>query len=178
MKVLDAKTLARFVVLAGERLQGEWVIIGGCVLPLLGVEHRVTVDIDIAGPDDTDMRQMLALMEIAEELDLPVETINQSGSHFLRLIEDWRERLLEIHRGVEATLYVPDATLFLLLKLRRLTEADLLDCREMLSLSRRHQMAIDKERVRVAAHAALESAPVQGRRARIKSLLRALDRDV
>jgi len=176
VSLLDAKTLARFVALAGDRLQGEWVVIGGCVLPLLGVEHRITVDIDIAGPDDTDMGRMLVLMEIAEELGLPVETINQAGSHFLRQIEDWPEHLVEIHRGKTATLHVPDATLFLLLKLRRLSEADLLDCLEMLGLARRRQGVVDAERVRTVARETLKTARAPGRRARIKKLLRALDR--
>ncbi len=178
MSGLDAKFLARFVVLAADRLDGDWVVIGGCVLPLLGVEHRVTVDIDVAGPDDADMGQMLVLMEIAEELGLPVETINQAGSHFLRRIEDWQEHLIEVQRGKRATIHVPDATLFLLLKLRRLTEADLLDCAEMLQLVKQQGGDVDTSRVRAAVAEALEHTPTAGRRERLGQLLRMLDRRV
>ena len=53
--------LRRFLDLAGERLRGNWVVIGGCVLPLRGVEHRTTLDIDIAGPDSAGMKDTLVL---------------------------------------------------------------------------------------------------------------------
>ena len=172
MSALDANLLDRFVRMAGDRLSGDWVVIGGCVLPLLGVQHRVTVDIDIAGPDETHMGQMLILMEIAEELELPVESINQAGSHFLRLVDDWADNLIEIHRGTQASLHVPNPTLYLLLKVRRLTEADLLDCLQMLKLAKRRQMSVDVERVRGALQQA--RAATRGREGRLEELLRAL----
>lgn len=70
MSTVSAQLMARFVSLAAERLEGAWVIMGGAVLPLVGVEHRVTLDIDVAGPDTADMAQTLALMEIAVEIGL------------------------------------------------------------------------------------------------------------
>ena len=177
MKGLDQATLRRFVELAGERLTGDWVVIGGCVLPLLGIEHRVTVDIDMAGPDETDMRQMWILMEIAEELGLPVETINQVGGFFLRLVEDWRDHLVEIHRGERATLHVPDATLFLLLKLRRLTESDLGDCRAMVHRARREGDPLDVARLRAAIRDYLLESPPPGRTAHLEDVLELLGGD-
>lgn len=33
---MNASLLKRFVELAGERLEGDWVILGGAVVPLLG----------------------------------------------------------------------------------------------------------------------------------------------
>jgi hypothetical protein len=173
---LDPDTLWRFVTLASERLVGDWVVIGGCVLPLLGIPHRATLDIDIAGPDDTDMGQLLVLMEIAEELGLPVETINQAGSHFLRRIEDWADHLVVLRRGKRATIHVPDATLFILLKTRRLTESDLLDCAKMIGLVRQREDALDTARVRGAVQEALEGAPPGGRRERLGRLLAMLER--
>lgn len=171
MKPLDQETLQRFVALAGERLEGDWVVIGGMVLPLLGVTHRVTMDIDVAGPEGAASDQLLTLMQIAEELGLPVEAINQAGAYFLHRIEDWEERLVEVHRGTKAAIHVPDPTLFLLLKLRRLTESDLVDCREMLKLSRKRKMSVDRERIRSEVNKELAGEPSEGRAERLEALL-------
>ena len=65
MNVVDGSLLQRFLSLAGERLRGDWVVIGGCVLPLRGVEQRTTLDIDIAGPDTAGMSDTLLLFGIA-----------------------------------------------------------------------------------------------------------------
>ena len=44
MSGLDRQTLCRFLELAGERLEGDWVILGGTVPHLLGVGTRVTME--------------------------------------------------------------------------------------------------------------------------------------
>ena len=174
MTSLDAATLQHFLELAGERLEGDWVVIGGCVLPLLGVSHRVTVDIDVAGPDEADMTQMRVLMEIAEELGLSPTAINQAGSFFLRAVEGWQEHLVVLHRGAGATLHVPDATLFLLLKLRRLSETDLDDCLAMIEHVRARGVDLESDRIRAAIREHLEASPPPERRARLDALLRDL----
>jgi len=168
---LNESVLRRFLELAGERLRGAWVVIGGCVLLIRGIEHRVTVDIDISGPDSAGMDQTLALLGIAEDLGLPVEAINQAGALFLRRIPDWDRNLIEVHRGSQAALHVPDATLFLLLKLARLSESDLGDCTALLRLARKHREAFDAERVGRAIRQALQTEIAPGRRQRLDSLL-------
>lgn len=177
MSGVDVDVLARFVSLAGERLKGDWVVIGGCVLPLLGVRYRVTADIDIAGPDGAGMDQVLVLMEIAEEVGLSVAAINQAGAHFLRRVEGWAEHLLPILRGTTATIHVPDATLYLLLKLGRLTETDLLDCERMLELTRHSQSPFQPERVRGTIRKALQAGPPAERKKRLERLLGQLEAD-
>lgn len=175
MRPVDGQLLRRFVTLAGERLKGDWVVIGGAVLPLLGAEHRTTLDIDIAGPDEADMGQMLVLIEIAEEIGLSAAGVNQAGSHFLRLVDDWRDHLVVVHRGSSATIHVPDPTLFLLLKLRRLSESDLLDAVRMIELAKERGEAIDAARVEKAARQAQEEAPSLARRSRLSELVQRLD---
>ena len=170
MSVLDGPLLERFLELAGDRLRGDWVVIGGCVLPLRGIELRTTADIDVAGPDTAGTRDTLLLLEIAEDLGLPVEAINQAGALFLKRIPDWESNLIEVHRGTGAVIHVPDATLFLLLKLRRLTEADLGDCIAMLGLARDRREAFDAERVSQAIQAALASGVPPERARRLRSL--------
>ena len=64
MKALDRKLLQRFLNLAVERLQGEWLLIGGTVLPLLGVDLRTTTDIELLPLDAKDANSsLLSFME-------------------------------------------------------------------------------------------------------------------
>ena len=79
MKPLNTARLRAFLQLAGNRLKGEWLLVGGAVLPLLGVNHRTTLDINLVNLHDADGRQTLAMMRVADELGLPVETINQAA---------------------------------------------------------------------------------------------------
>ena len=98
MRAITRSTLAKFVKLAGDRLTGDWVIIGGVVLPILGIDIRSTTDIDVAGPPDASQAQMLTLMDIVATLGLPVESINQAGAYFLYKIKNWQNMILLIHR--------------------------------------------------------------------------------
>lgn len=132
---MSGAVLKRFVSLASQRLRGDWVVLGGAVLPLLGVEQRITLDIDIAGPETATNRETLELMNIADELDLPVESINQAAAFFLHRIPGWNDRLCIVETGPNARILRPDATLFVLLKLERLSESDLIDCLAMLKLA-------------------------------------------
>jgi hypothetical protein len=51
MKSLDQKALKKFISLAGDRLKGEWVLIGGTLLHALEEDYRSTTDIDLVGID-------------------------------------------------------------------------------------------------------------------------------
>jgi hypothetical protein len=172
---IDRDLVHRFVALAADSLQGDWVVMGGAVLPLLGVETRVTWDIDVAGPPEARMDQALLLMEIAEELGLPVEAINQAGAYFLHRVDGWRESLVKVRVGKSGTILRPDATLFVLLKIDRLTESDLADCTAMLDAARRLGETVRSDRLAAAIEAALEGGDLAGeRRARLEALLGAL----
>jgi len=172
VKGVHREVLRKFVELAGERLRGDWVVMGGSVLPLLGVEHRVTVDIDVAGPSDAGMDQTLALMGIAEEIGLPVEAVNQAGAYFLRAIRGWENHLVEVHRGKGARILRPDATLYLLLKLGRMTESDLSDCVEMLRIARRGDDRFDRRRMLGAIRRMLGRDLSDPQRRRLEALSR------
>jgi hypothetical protein len=148
VSAVDQKLLRRFLKSAGDRLRGDWVLMGGAVLPLLGIEHRVTWDIDVAGPHDAAADQLLVLMEIAEQLGLPVEAINQAGAYFLQRIDGWEEHLVAVHEGKRARMFRPDVTLFLLLKISRLSESDLADCLAMLQYARASDEQPDVRRLK------------------------------
>jgi predicted nucleotidyltransferase len=172
--LLDPKLLKRFIRLAGERLVGEWVLTGGTVLPLLGREHRSTVDIDLVGLGKDEMGQVLQLMKLAEELGLPVEAINQAGAYFLSKIPSFRAHLVVLHEGKGATIYRPDGTLYLLLKVARMSESDLQDCLEWLKLMKKTGEAVDRERVlRAIAQASRKDISSEKAR-RLRSLAREL----
>jgi hypothetical protein len=172
MSVIDRSAAGRFVRLAADRLEGEWVLIGGALLPLLGIPGRTTLDIDIAGPADAGPGASLALMEIAERVGLPVEAVNQAGAFFLRRIDGWQDHLLPVRRGRRASILRPDATLFVLLKLPRLTESDLSDCLAYLGYSCRNAQPPDAPALLAALRKARRQKSDPGRRKRL-GLLRA-----
>ena len=46
---LNSTLLTEFLKRAGERLYGEWLLVGGTLLPAVGIDVRATVDIDLLG---------------------------------------------------------------------------------------------------------------------------------
>ncbi len=150
MTVIDRALIVRFVEMASNRLAGDWVVMGGAVLPFLGIEHRTTLDIDVAWTKDATSDQMLVLMEIAEQLGLPVEAVNQSGAFFLHRIENWKDNLVVLRKGRQATIFRPDITLFVLLKIGRFTESDMTDCLEFIKHTRGYGEHPDLPRLRRA----------------------------
>ena len=174
MKGVNKKLLERFLKLAGEKLKGKWVIIGGCVLPLMGVRYRTTLDIDIVGPRTSNLSQTLALMEICESLGMPVEMINQAGAYFLYKIEGWEKNLIPVYQGKNATIMRPNATLFILLKLKRFTESDFKDCLKMFKISRQKGELIDYNKIKRAIEGEIKKSDSYVRIIRLRKLLKAL----
>lgn len=75
----------------------------------------------------------------------------------MRRVEGWRDELVLLHRGPRATVFRPSATLFLLLKVARLSQTDLEDWLALLDHCRTTGEAIDRERTlnAIAALAAI-----------------------
>lgn len=144
MKSLDKRRLIKFLRLSAKRLRGEWVLLGGSLLPLLGIGHRTTLDIDIVGVSGKERGQVLELMEIAEGLGLSPESINQAAGHFLRQVENWKACLVVLEKGEKGTIYRPDVNLYVRLKIRRLSETDLSDCMEFVRFAMRSNERIDR----------------------------------
>jgi hypothetical protein len=87
---LHRKTLEQFVKLALQQLKGKWVILGGAIIPLLEDSYRVTVNIDVAEWGKGSNASTMALFSIAEQMGLPVETINPAAAYFFKKVEDWQ----------------------------------------------------------------------------------------
>ena len=147
MTVLTNKLLQKFLKLAGKKLKGDWIIMGGTVLPLLGVNYRVTVDIDLVAIGGDSNSQNLSLMSIADELGLPVETINQAGEYFLSKIKDVDSNLIELYCGESARMFRPNLYLYLKLKISRLTETDCTDCLKYIAYCKKNDPDIDAKKI-------------------------------
>ncbi len=126
--ILNKALLKKFVKLAGERLTGDWILIGGTVLPYLGAEHRTTTDIDFVGLGSKEKAQQFEVMQIVEDLGLPVETINSAADFFAHKQVKSKSQLVLLHQGGSAVIYRPNTELYFRLKLPRLSEIDAEDC--------------------------------------------------
>jgi hypothetical protein len=129
---LNNQHLKKFIELGLEQLTGDWIIIGGTILPLLEIDYRVTTDIDLAFTTSGGKDQTLELMQIAEQMSLPIEAINQAGAFFLFRISDWKNKIILLKKNKKTAFYRPNTTLFLELKIARMSETDLMDCFKMI----------------------------------------------
>jgi len=137
----------QFLEIALTELSGEWIWIGGSLLHVLNISDRVTLDIDIVPRSKVTNNHTLILMEIAAKLGLPPETINMAGQFYLTKIKNWEEALVVLGQSESCTIYRPNATLFILMKLERLSESDRRDIDVMLEYAHHHNEAIDVEKI-------------------------------
>lgn len=129
MKPLTKQVLKKFLRRAPQSLQGEWVLLGGALLPALGVETRVTTDIDLVPLSEvaSNSKSTLALMDLALSLELSVEAVNSAAGYFLSKIKDHKKDLVLLSEAKDWRLYRPNFSLYLRLKAARLSESDLMD---------------------------------------------------
>jgi hypothetical protein len=128
VKPLDSKLLARFLRLAGDNLKGEWLLVGGTLLPAVGIDSRPTVDIDLVRIGGGNEDQSLELMRLANSLDLSVESINQAAAFFVKQSGFKKIDLLPLYTGKSATIHRPSVELYWKLKLERFSDSDAGDC--------------------------------------------------
>jgi hypothetical protein len=143
---INNSVMKKFQNLALKNLSGEWVVLGGSVLHLLNIDERVTIDIDLAKKSGaTD--ETLTLMNISEKLNLPITSINQAASFFLYKIPNWEKQLVLIAQSKICKLYRPNATLYIILKIQRMSESDLQDCIQMINFSKIEKESIEKLKI-------------------------------
>lgn len=153
MTELNRDAIEQIVHAIGDRLDGEWLLVGGAALALWVAPRRMTEDVDVVPMTQTGSER-LALLELAEQLGLPIEAVNSAADFFVRRIDGWERQLEVLHRGARSVVYRPNATLMLLLKLRRLSERDLEDCKLVLAAGG----MVDRERLERALTELPESA--------------------
>ena len=109
-------------------------------------------------------------MELMDRLGLPVEAVNSAADFFVHRIAGWERETELFRQGARGRIMRPTATLFLLLKLRRLTEQDLDDCLMLLA----KKPPFDAGRIR-SELAALDRTDDEKLRERREKLLETLD---
>lgn len=171
----DKARIDALLAMASEHLDGEWLLIGGAAAAAWYSFARTTEDVDLVGLAGTS-EERLALMNLATSAGLPVEAVNSAGDFFVRRIPSWRDELVPLIRGTRATIYRPSATLFLLLKIERLTAIDLDDCASLLVHCSTTGEPVDLERVLSRLAALAPGDPEQQtRRDELAALLRRAD---
>jgi hypothetical protein len=128
MKNLDSKLLNEFLEIAGQHLTGDWLLVGGTLLPAVGIDSRATVDIDFVGLTASERSQTLEVMDIAEKLSLPIETINQAAAYFVDKVSPKKADMIILKKGKRANIFRPSCEFYLKLKCERLSQSDLQDC--------------------------------------------------
>jgi hypothetical protein len=143
---LDRPRISAVLDAVIDRLPGDWLLIGGGLVALWLEPRRLTEDIDLVGIAGSGADR-LALLGLAKDLGLPVEALNSAADFFVYRIADWRAHVEPFRTGATGRVFRPSATLFLLLKLARLSEQDLADCLSLLDRPRAEGGGIDLGRV-------------------------------
>jgi len=108
-------------------ISGDWVLVGGALLRVLGLTDRVTIDIDLVPLGKVTNRDQLAVMEIAEKNGFPPEAVNFGAEYFVKKQKGWEKELVLLRDTGKARIYRPTKRLFRRLKEGRATETDLAD---------------------------------------------------
>jgi hypothetical protein len=169
---LGRQRLDELLTAMSERLEGDWLLIGGALVALWLEPRRVTEDIDLVGLAGSQ-EQRRQLMEFAAAAGLSIEAVNSAADYFVRRIRGWEQEIALFRGGPSARVYRPTPTLFLLLKIGRLSDQDLADCEAVFARARTDALPIDAPRVL----AALDELPptaepaLAGRRDRLRRRL-------
>lgn len=155
---LERTAIARLVEAAGERLTGDWVLVGGALAALWFSPERATEDVDLVAVVD-EQGKRYEVVELALAQGLPLEAVNSAADFFLRRIPGWQEELEVLHAGPRARILRPSPTLFLLLKIGRMSEADLGDCLGLIALVERCGLPLDGARVEAGIDALKGARP-------------------
>ena len=68
----DRAHIEQIVRAIGDRLDGDWLLVGGAAVALWLEPRRLTEDVDIVPLTDTG-GERLALMDLANDLGLPID---------------------------------------------------------------------------------------------------------
>ncbi|MCP4129535.1 MAG: hypothetical protein GY754_00840 [bacterium] len=110
-----------------ENLQGDWLLVGGSLLHVLGIDNRETLDIDLVPINEVTNKDQIAIMDIAAKNGFPPETINFAAEYFVKKQENWEKELILLAENKNARMYRPSKKLFRSLKEQRGSETDLHD---------------------------------------------------
>jgi hypothetical protein len=169
---LDATRLEAIVQSVADHLPGDWLLVGGALVALWLDARRVTEDVDLVGIEGTGANR-LSLLGLARDLGLPVEALNSAADFFVHRVPDWRQQIEPFRTGKTGRVFRPSPTLFLVLKVGRLSTRDLDDCLELLQRCRHDGLVVDARRVRseIASLPPTDDGALSGRRRRLAAAL-------
>lgn len=172
---LDRARIDAVVQAVADRLRGDWLLIGGGLVALWLDPRRVTEDVDLVSIEGTGSDR-LDLLGLAHDLALPVEAVNSAADFFVHRIPDWRRQIEPFREGSGARIFRPSPTLFLLLKIRRLSARDLDDCVSLIARATTDGLTIDSAHVvaMLDALVPVEDLALIDRRARLRAALLAI----
>ncbi|MBF0443594.1 MAG: hypothetical protein HQK54_16935, partial [Oligoflexales bacterium] len=113
----------------------------------------------------------------ADKLEFPVESLNQAASYFLQKIPDFRKSLVEVYRGGSAVFYRPDCSLFIKLKIGRMSESDLSDCLEMIRYQKKSKKRMEIRELLALLDDAMIRAENQNKKTRLEHLKKELQKN-
>lgn len=143
---LDQQRISGLLDQLGARLNGEWLLVGGALVSIWVEPRRVTQDIDLIGLTGAP-NERLDLMDAVFALGLPIEAVNSAADYFVHRIPGWRDEIEILRRYSRCVFYRPTPTLFVLLKMGRLSEQDLRDCTAVIAKARAEQLRFDEARL-------------------------------
>ncbi|HLY58977.1 MAG TPA: hypothetical protein VKS60_25670 [Stellaceae bacterium] len=149
---MGRERLEELLAALAERLDGDWLLLGGALVALWLEPRRVTEDIDLVSLDGLP-EQRFQLMEFAAAAGLSIEAVNSAADYFVRRVPGWQQEIELFRTGPRARIYRPTPTLFLLVKIGRLSDQDLGDCLALIARARRDHLPIDSDRVVAAMNA-------------------------
>jgi hypothetical protein len=162
---LDTEAVRALLAEAERRLTGDWLLVGGALASIWFSPGRVTEVVDLIGLGGTNAER-LALMELASSVGLPVEAVNSAADYFVQKTPGWQAELEVLRATERMRILRPTPTLFVVLKIGRLTEQDLDDCLLLLDFAEREGLLVDRERIATTLSAlpSTDDAPLRARR--------------
>ena len=150
MTEISEKTYKTILSLSEKTLTGDWVILGGALLHLLGKNIRTTTDIDLVPISEAGNSSLTQTFELAERAGLEIGVINSAALHFLSKIPNYRDELILLREWKSGKIFRPNLYLFVVLKIERFTESDFLDISAMIEIDLPEKTP--KMLKRIAAH--------------------------
>lgn len=110
-----------------KNLQGDWILVGGGLLHVLGISERETIDIDLVPVNEITNRDQLNIMNVAVNNGYPPEVINFSAEFFVKRDSNWENEMVLLYENDNVRIFRPSKKFFRKMKEQRGTETDLLD---------------------------------------------------
>jgi len=164
---LDRERIDAILDAAADALEGDWLLVGGAAAATWFLPERVTEDVDLVSLRGSQ-EDRLALLTLAERLGLSPEAFNSAADFFVHRIPGWATEMELLRQGRGARIHRPTVTLFILLKVGRLSEVDLDDCLSLLRVARGADGSWDRVRLIAAVDAlppSTDAALIERRRA-------------